>query len=62
MESRSKAIWNALVSAFSFALMGVFVKLAADVAVLEKVGFRSIVSLILAGGFVAFAPKKDTPL
>lgn len=48
MESRSRAIWYALVSALSFAIMGVFVKLAADVAVLDKVLFRNLVSLFIA--------------
>ena len=48
MESRSRALWNALASAFSFAVMGAFVKLAADVDVLEKVFFRNIVSLAVA--------------
>ena len=48
MESRSKALWYALASAFSFAVMGAIVKLAADVDVLEKVFFRNIVSLAVA--------------
>ena len=48
MESRSKALWYALASAFSFAVMGAFVKLAADIDVLEKVFFRNIVSLAVA--------------
>lgn len=48
MESRSKALWNALASALSFAFMGVFVKLATDVAVLEKVVFRNLISLVIA--------------
>ncbi len=48
MESRSKALLYALASAFSFAVMGLFVKLAADVGVLEKVFFRNTVSLAIA--------------
>lgn len=48
MESRSKALWYALASAFAFAVMGVFVKLAADVAILDKVLFRNLVSLFIA--------------
>ena len=40
MESRSKALWYALASAFAFAVMGVFVKLAADTPVLDKVPDR----------------------
>jgi drug/metabolite transporter (DMT)-like permease len=48
VESRSKALWYALASAFAFAVMGGFVKLAADVAVLDKVVFRNLVSLVVA--------------
>ncbi len=48
VESRSKALWYALVSAFAFAVMGLFVKLAADVPVLDKVVFRNLVSLFIA--------------
>lgn len=47
MESRSKALWYALASAFAFAVMGVFVKLAADTPVLDKVLFRNLVSLVI---------------
>lgn len=48
MESRSKVLWYALASAFAFAVMGVFVKLAADTPVLDKVVFRNLVSLVIA--------------
>lgn len=39
-----------LVSALCFAVMGVFVKLAGDVPVVEKVMFRNLVTLVVAGG------------
>lgn len=48
MENRSKALWYALASAFAFAVMGLFVKLASDVAVIDKVLFRNLVSLFIA--------------
>ena len=48
MESSSKALWYALASAFSFSIMGLFVKLASDVAVLDKVVFRNLISLVIA--------------
>jgi drug/metabolite transporter (DMT)-like permease len=48
VENRSKALWYALTSAFAFAVMGVFVKLAAAVPVLDKVVFRNLVSLVIA--------------
>lgn len=48
MENRSKALWYALASAFAFAIMGLFVKLASDVAVVDKVLFRNLVSLVIA--------------
>jgi hypothetical protein len=56
VESRSKALWYALTSALAFAVMGVFVKLAADVPVLDKVLFRNLVSLV-----IAFAPTPAAP-
>ena len=48
VESRSKAVWHALASAFSFAVMGVFVKLADEVNVVDKVLFRNVVTLLIA--------------
>jgi drug/metabolite transporter (DMT)-like permease len=48
VENRSHAVWCALASALSFAVMGVFVKLASDVAVLDKVLFRNVVTLLVA--------------
>jgi drug/metabolite transporter (DMT)-like permease len=48
VESTSKAIAHALVSSISFAVMGVFVKLASEVAVFDKVLFRNIVTLVIA--------------
>lgn len=48
MDNRFKAVWHALASALSFAIMGVFVKLATEVGVFEKVLFRNIITLIVA--------------
>jgi drug/metabolite transporter (DMT)-like permease len=48
VESSSKALWYSLASAFSFSIMGLFVKLASDVAVLDKVVFRNLISLVIA--------------
>jgi drug/metabolite transporter (DMT)-like permease len=48
VENRFKAAWHALASALSFAVMGVFVKLATEVGVFEKVLFRNIITLIVA--------------
>lgn len=48
MENRSRALWHALASAFSFAVMGVFVKLASEVGVFDKVLFRNVVTLVIA--------------
>ncbi len=56
VESRSKALWYALTSAFAFAVMGLFVKLASDVDVLDKVVFRNLVSLVIALGIVLRQP------
>jgi drug/metabolite transporter (DMT)-like permease len=48
VESRTQAIWQATASALSFAGMGVFVKLATDVGVFEKVLFRNLITLVVA--------------
>ena len=48
MENHSKALWHALASALSFAVMGVFVKLASEVGVFDKVLFRNVVTLVIA--------------
>ena len=59
MESRSKALRYALTSALAFAVVGVFVKLAADVRVLDKILFRDLVSLIVAFAPTPAAPRTD---
>jgi drug/metabolite transporter (DMT)-like permease len=48
VENRAKAIGHALTSAFGFAVMGVFVKLASEVGFAEKVLFRNLVTLAVA--------------
>jgi drug/metabolite transporter (DMT)-like permease len=59
VENRSKAVWYALASALSFAVMGVFVKLASDVGVFDKVLFRNLVTLIVA---FAVVRRKRRPI
>lgn len=48
MERSSKAVGHSLVSALSFAMMGVFVKLAHEVDVFDRVLFRNVVTLVVA--------------
>ena len=52
MHEHGRAIALMLFSTLCFAVMGAFVKLAADVPVVEKVMFRNLVTLVVAGGVV----------
>ena len=47
MDSPPRAIGHALTSAFAFSVMGVFVKLATNVGVLERVVVRNLVTLAI---------------
>ncbi|WP_040210320.1 DMT family transporter [Clostridium polynesiense] len=48
MNNKSKGILYIIISAFGFAAMGIFVKLAGDVPSIEKTFYRNLVSLVLA--------------
>ncbi|SHJ85714.1 EamA-like transporter family protein [Clostridium cavendishii DSM 21758] len=48
MNNKKKGILLIIISAFGFAVMGVFVKLAGDIPAVEKSFFRNIVSLLVA--------------
>jgi len=52
VHEHGRAIALMLFSTLCFAVMGAFVKLAADVPVVEKVMFRNLVTLVVAGGVV----------
>lgn len=47
MDSPPRAVGHALTSAFSFAVMGVFVRLASEVGILERVVVRNLVTLVI---------------
>ena len=47
MDSPPRAVGHALTSAFSFAVMGVFVTLASEVGVLERVVVRNLITLVI---------------
>ena len=47
-DSIFKAVVFMLISAFSFALMGAFVKCAGDIPLLEKVFFRNLISVFIS--------------
>jgi drug/metabolite transporter (DMT)-like permease len=47
VDSPPRAVGHALTSAFSFAVMGVFVRLASEVGVLERVVVRNLITLVI---------------
>lgn len=67
MDNKPKAILFMLFSASSFAMMGVFIKLATELPVHEKVFFRNLISLIFAAivilktGHPFFGKLKNQP-
>ena len=52
MTNTSKGIIFLILSAFSFAAMALFVRLAGDINFIQKAFFRNAVSLIIALGFL----------
>ena len=52
MSNKTKGILCIMTSAFSWAVMGVFVRLAGDVPSMQKCLFRNLVSLFMAGGLL----------
>ena len=51
MNKKNKGILFIICSAFCFALMGMFVKLAGDLPSIEKSFFRNLVALFCTGYF-----------
>ncbi|HET7579241.1 MAG TPA: DMT family transporter [Bacillales bacterium] len=52
MNDKTKGILLLLISAFGFAMMAAFVKLAGDVPAVQKTFFRNLVTMVIALGFV----------
>ncbi len=52
MKQKTKGVIAIIIASFGFALMSIFVRLAGDLPVVEKVWFRNIVSLFVAGYMV----------
>jgi len=67
MDNRPRAILYMIAAAISFAMMGVFIKMASDLPVHEKVFFRNLISLFLAAivilktGHPFFGKLKNQP-
>ncbi|MBF4693920.1 DMT family transporter [Fusibacter sp. Q10-2] len=59
ISQKNKAIIAMLISAFSFSIMGIAVKLAVDIPVYEKVFFRNFVTLFFAYRIVR---KNNVPI
>ena len=64
-SQKIKAILCAIGAAFFFSLMALFVKLAGDMPVYQKMFFRNIVALFITAGILlvkkeSFLPKKET--
>lgn len=68
MSNKQKGIIFIILSAFCFALMNAFVRLAGDLPTIEKSFFRNLVALIFAGGVIVSSKqgfnykKADLPL
>lgn len=68
MSDKTKGIIALLIASFGFALMSIFVRLAGDVPVVQKVFFRNGVSLIVALIMITmnkgtyYGKKKNQPL
>lgn len=63
-DNRIKGIIFIILSGFGFALMSLFIKLSGDLPVFEKVIFRNLVSLFVAGALIikhnsSFIGKKE---
>lgn len=68
LSSRNKGILFLMLSAFGFAMMSAFVKLAGDLPSFEKAFFRNIIAMIIAGIVIVkkrgsfFGSKKNQQL
>ena len=58
-KERKLAIGWMLISAFSFAIMGAFVKVTTEVPLMEKVFFRNLVTFVLM--LVVIIKKRENP-
>ena len=57
MTDRKKAVILMLISSFSFAFMGAFVKLSGDLPTFQKAFFRNFFAVIITG-FILYRKKQ----